>query len=210
MPTDAATEKSIAVVQQFISDLADDGHLDRPDEYLAHNFVYHDPTYENPELTAQKFQRDFDEIWKAFSNILFRVEEIIASQDRVVVRWVFSGQNTSYIRGLPPTNKPGVLEGIGIFHVENDKITDLWMMTDLLDLLQQLGIIPTLGTMAATDPIATIGEMAADSTTIVGKLAADSIAAVGTVAANTASTAGTVAANTASTIGKLGSKLFQS
>jgi predicted ester cyclase len=47
--------------------------------------------------------------------------------------------------GLPPTGKSITMTGIEIFRIENGKIAELWGEANLLGLMQQLGILPSLG-----------------------------------------------------------------
>ena len=47
--------------------------------------------------------------------------------------------------GIPPTGKQVTLSAMNIFRVANGKFVEQWVNSDDLDLMQQLGVIPTLG-----------------------------------------------------------------
>ncbi|MCE7989274.1 MAG: hypothetical protein DYG89_49610 [Caldilinea sp. CFX5] len=44
--------------------------------------------------------------------------------------------------GIAPTGKPVTIEIALIYHIENGKIVDHWMLADQLTMLQQIGVIP--------------------------------------------------------------------
>jgi predicted ester cyclase len=47
--------------------------------------------------------------------------------------------------GIPPTGKRIQFSGCSIYHFEDDRIVEQWEYGDMLDMMQQPGIIPALG-----------------------------------------------------------------
>jgi predicted ester cyclase len=72
------------------------------------------------------------------------VDEMIAEDDRVMVRWTLDGIHQGEYYGLPPTNKRISYSGINIFRIANGKIAEIWDLADRLWLWQQLGVFPDL------------------------------------------------------------------
>jgi steroid delta-isomerase-like uncharacterized protein len=72
----------------------------------------------------------------------FTVEDVIAAGDRAVIRWTFRGKHTGPGAGVPPTGKEIVATGINIFRIANGKIAELWVESDDLGEMRQLGVIP--------------------------------------------------------------------
>jgi predicted ester cyclase len=48
--------------------------------------------------------------------------------------------------GIPPTGKRVTVSGIGIHRIVDGKIVEQWGIDDTLGLMQQLGLVPPLGT----------------------------------------------------------------
>lgn len=73
--------------------------------------------------------------------ILDQIEE----GDKVVSRIVWSGTHTGTLNGIPPTGRSFRSEAIIIDRIENGQIKERWESSDMLGMLQQLGIIPAPG-----------------------------------------------------------------
>lgn len=73
--------------------------------------------------------------------ILDQIEE----GDKVVSRIVWSGTHTGSLNGIPPTGRSFRSEAIVIDRIENGQIKERWESSDMLGMLQQLGVIPAPG-----------------------------------------------------------------
>jgi len=70
------------------------------------------------------------------------IDEMLAEDDRVMVRWTFHGVQQGEFFGLPPTNRPVTYSGINVFRIADGKIAEIRDIFDRLWLWQQLGAIP--------------------------------------------------------------------
>ena len=71
------------------------------------------------------------------------VEDIIAEGDKVAVRYTLEGTHEGELFGVPPTGKRVSIKSISVERVSDGKIIEHWRVTDSLDMMQQLGAIPT-------------------------------------------------------------------
>ena len=81
----------------------------------------------------------------AFPDTHFTVEDMIAEGDKVVVRLNMSATHYGAFMGLPPTGKHVRFTGIDIIRITDGKLVERWAQTDMLGMLQQLGIVPLPG-----------------------------------------------------------------
>ena len=83
----------------------------------------------------------------AFSDNKTTVDEIIIEGDAAAIRWTWEATHSgvSPSLGIPPTGNRVSIVGCSVFHFRNGKIVEQWEYSDLLGLLQQLGVIPALG-----------------------------------------------------------------
>jgi predicted ester cyclase len=77
----------------------------------------------------------------AFDPLAFKIEDIIAQGDRVVVRWTMRGTHSGVWAGAAPTHKPVQQTAIVIYQVQDGKIAAYWPMVDRLSLAMQLGLV---------------------------------------------------------------------
>jgi steroid delta-isomerase-like uncharacterized protein len=117
------------------------------DELAVSNWVYHDPSYPNIR-TLEDYKRWASETRNAFPDNHVTIEDMIAEGDKVVVRQSFRGTNTGDIvtpMPLPATGKQVMVSGITIIRVAGGKGVEVWSQTDALGIMQQLGVIPSMG-----------------------------------------------------------------
>jgi predicted ester cyclase len=71
---------------------------------------------------------------------------LVDGADSVVTRWTGRGTHTGDLHGgISATGKKAVVQGIWINRLSNGKIVESWNAWDALGMLQQLGIVPTMG-----------------------------------------------------------------
>jgi steroid delta-isomerase-like uncharacterized protein len=87
----------------------------------------------------------YGSILRAFSGIEFVIEDAFGQGDKLIKRWVFRGTHTGELNGIPATGKRISLVGVTLVRMVNGKIAEERDYADDLGLLQQLGVIPQLG-----------------------------------------------------------------
>jgi steroid delta-isomerase-like uncharacterized protein len=77
----------------------------------------------------------------AFPDLYFSIEDMIAEDDKVVTRYVFSGTHLGEFWGIPATGKSVKVKAIWIHRLANGKIVEGrdWGVIDVYDMMKQLG-----------------------------------------------------------------------
>ena len=70
------------------------------------------------------------------------IEDLVAEGDKVACRWSGRATHQGDLMGVAATGKAIVLTGIAIYRVANGKIQEEWDYSDVLGLMQQLGVGP--------------------------------------------------------------------
>jgi steroid delta-isomerase-like uncharacterized protein len=86
----------------------------------------------------------------AFHEMQFTLLDLIASDDRVVVRWTMDATHAGPLAGIPATGKRVQQRGTVIYRMEEGRIAEIWAQMDRMGMLQQLGIDPLATGKAAT------------------------------------------------------------
>ncbi|MFF1867322.1 ester cyclase [Kitasatospora herbaricolor] len=126
-------------VRAFIDALFTQGDLAAVDEYLAEDYLDHDPPVgsdtgrEGIRAAAALFRGAFPD-WHAMPDLL------VAEDDLVVEHFSATGTQRGEIFGAPPTGRTVTLRGINIFRVREGRIVERWGRLDELGLLRQLGL----------------------------------------------------------------------
>ena len=78
----------------------------------------------------------------AFPDIHYTVEDVVAENDKVAVRWHWTGTHEAPFRTFPASHHKVSSTGAGIFQFRDGKIITATLETDRLGFLQQVGVVP--------------------------------------------------------------------
>jgi len=112
------------------------------DELYAADYVLHSGTGEDIRGLKDNKQ-DTSELFSAFTDIHFTIDDMVAEGDKVAVRWTMTGTHKGEFMGIAPTNKKVTGWAITIYRIAGGKFVEEWARYDTLGLMQQLGIVPT-------------------------------------------------------------------
>jgi steroid delta-isomerase-like uncharacterized protein len=137
------------MIKEVLAKMQDDsckGDLDAVYRHYAGDFVFHRTPL--PDTIGKEANREADEaMFTAFTNNRMSIHEIIVEGDTAVMHYtwqsVHSGVTPSL--GIPATGKEIKMSGCMVYHWHGDKIIEQWDYTDMLGLMQQLGVIPAMG-----------------------------------------------------------------
>lgn len=88
------------------------------------------------------FARNLDELLAGFPDVHFTIEDLIAEGDRVVIRWTWEATHTGRFKSWGPTGRRITNSGIAIYRIRDGKVIRVWLETDRLGALQQMGVLP--------------------------------------------------------------------
>ena len=131
-----------AIVLRSLEELYNQGNLERTDEFFAAEYVWHNVS--GPDVHGSEGMRQHVAMVRnAFPDIHITADDMIGEGDKVVTRWTIVGTHTGEFVGIPPTDVQVTFTGILISRLAGGKIVEDWENSDVLGLLQQLGVIPT-------------------------------------------------------------------
>ena len=140
-----ASEERAAKFRRFI-DAWTDRKLERVDEVIASNAVYHMPPFPDFQGTKplKRFITDFRQAFP--DDFQVTIEEDLAAGEVTMHRWSVSGTYTGRSPLLPvmPTGKRTTATGCHICRWAGDKCVEVWHFGDWLGWLQKAGVMPSL------------------------------------------------------------------
>lgn len=116
------------------------GDLDAVDEFIADEYVEHDPSIENGLSGPDAYRANVAKFRSAFPDLTVTIEDAVVEDDRIAMRQSFGGTHEGTFMGVAPTGTEVESTSMLICRVEDDMIVETWVETDLLGLLEQLGV----------------------------------------------------------------------
>lgn len=110
------------------------------DKYVDPKFVEH---LETGDMNLEQYKQLATYLYKAYSDLNFTIEDVVAEGDKVVVRFTLRGTHKGELLGVAPTGKKVSQAGISIFRIAGGKIAEIWAVHDTLGVMIQLGAIPS-------------------------------------------------------------------
>jgi steroid delta-isomerase-like uncharacterized protein len=77
-----------------------------------------------------------------FPDLEWRIDDLIAEDDKVVARTTMQGTHQGEFFGIPPTGKRVEMTGVHIMRIADGRIIEHWGSNDDLGLMRQLGAGP--------------------------------------------------------------------
>jgi predicted ester cyclase len=130
------TEKNKLTVRRIYDEYINQTRSDLLPELVAADYVAPDGR-RGPAV----FASTIDALRTGIPDIRFEIEDVIAEGDRVAVRWTWSGKHTGTLNGLSPSNRQVKNDGIAIYELRQGKVSRVWLQTDRLGFLQQIGVV---------------------------------------------------------------------
>jgi len=138
----ADTEANKALVLRLL-EIFNEGNLAVADEIIATDFVNHDPS--RPNVTdLESYKGWVVENRTAFPDFHVEVHyNMVAEGDKVAARWTVTGTHQGEFMGIPPTGTQMTVTGMNIHRLAGGKIVEAWWSSDILALMEQLGVMPS-------------------------------------------------------------------
>ena len=108
-------------------------------EFFAPNFAYYSPSNSKP-LNQDEVIEKVKMFLKAFPDFTVIYEDIIAKEDKVIVREITRCTHQIEAYGIPPTGNEIESSEIAIFRVENGKIAEVRIESNSIGFMMQLGM----------------------------------------------------------------------
>ena len=138
-------EETKAVLRKMMIDVYEKGDLGAAYQYYADGVVFQRVPF--PPVAGAEANRKADEaMLAAFTENRVTVHEIVVEGDTAIMHWTWEGVHSgvSPALGIPPTGKQIKISGCSVYHWRENQIFEQWEYSDMLGLLQQLGVIPEM------------------------------------------------------------------
>jgi len=136
--------QNTATLHRFVEEVINQGRYEAADELVEEGFVELDP-FPGQQQGREGLKDVIRMMRTAFPDIHWVVEETIASGDKVVSRFKWTGTHRGEFLGIPATGRNVSVPGVVIDRLNGGKMADSRILMDAMGLMQQLGVIPAPG-----------------------------------------------------------------
>ena len=133
--------ENVALMQRWFNEVWNEGRVQTIYDLMDENGIGIGQDQPGVEIHGPAdFVALFNRLHGAFPDIQITVNDTIAADDKVVVRWSAQMTHTGDHLGIPATNRPVRITGITIAQIKDGKIIRGWDNWDQLALMQQLSL----------------------------------------------------------------------
>jgi steroid delta-isomerase-like uncharacterized protein len=137
----SVTEQNKALADR-LTRAFNEGDLDLLDEYVAPDFVGHNPFLPEDIRGPEGLKGFFGAFRAAMPDIQHPHWTMIAEGDLVVLHMPVEGTFTNELMGIPPNGQKVSAWMANIWRIVDGKVVEWWLNVDTLGLMQQMGAIP--------------------------------------------------------------------
>jgi predicted ester cyclase len=117
------------------------GHADLGvlDEVVAPGAVTH--WADSEATTIDAIRGDVERYVTAFTDVHTTIDDLLAEDDRVVLRWTTTGTHTGPYGRVAPTGRVITMTGVDTYRLAEGRIVEAWSLWDALSVYEQLGLV---------------------------------------------------------------------
>jgi steroid delta-isomerase-like uncharacterized protein len=141
----ASAEENAAYIRHGIEEIFNRRNMTIADERFAEDIVLHSPAQDEPLRGRETLKEFIGKLHTAFPDMHVTLEDLVTAGDRVVTRCTTRGTQDGEYFGTPATGNSVIVNEVQIYRVVDGKIVELWLVFNVLGVLQQLGVIPAKG-----------------------------------------------------------------
>jgi steroid delta-isomerase-like uncharacterized protein len=135
-----SAEENKALYRRWFEEVVTGGNLALADELLAPEYVLHFPGFPAP-VDSEGHKQLVAMFRRAFPDWQETIDDVVAEEDKVVIRVTGRGTHQDEFQGIAPTGNRVVVTGVGIGRIEDGRIAESWAEYDAMGMMQQLGVI---------------------------------------------------------------------
>jgi steroid delta-isomerase-like uncharacterized protein len=121
-----------AIARRFIQEIFNARKIEAAKNFVTPDIIYHGVAEEVRGL--EDFKKWVAEDLSAFSDMQITILDDYGEQNKVAIRWTLKATHEKDFAGLPASHKNVEIEGVEIFHFEEDKIKEAWTIFNMPEL----------------------------------------------------------------------------
>jgi steroid delta-isomerase-like uncharacterized protein len=130
-------QENKVLVRRFVDEVFAKGNADAVDKLVTSDFTPH--SWGKMPAGIEPLKQATRRVHAGLTGVSFKIEDMIAEDDKVAVRVTAHGKHAGDFMGMPATGREYTISETHIFHIRDGKIAEHWRDADMLGMMQQLG-----------------------------------------------------------------------
>jgi steroid delta-isomerase-like uncharacterized protein len=111
------------------------------EDVLADDYRVHTHLGGHEVHTVEEFREFVAGTRAAVPDLYKEPEDVVATDDRVVIRYTMTGTQEGEFRGIPATGGEIEIGAVAVYRVEDGRLAEAWLVADFLRALRQLDVV---------------------------------------------------------------------
>lgn len=141
----ATKREPTTLVDRVWEEAVENGDMGVIDDAVADDYVCHTPGAPEGIRGPDGFKQYVRTLREAFPDLSVTIDDRLVTEDAIVDRYTLRGTHDGDFRGIPPTGTEIEFTGIVIHYVDDGKVRKDVSEFDVLDVMQQLGVVESPG-----------------------------------------------------------------
>jgi steroid delta-isomerase-like uncharacterized protein len=137
-----AVQRNRVLAERWVRDIIGRGNLAAIDELVAPAFRFHNASTPDLGHGPEAVRRLMAPYWAAFPDLRGEIHDVIATEDKAVIRASAHGTHSGPLMGIPATGRRIEYGVIAILQIADGQIAAHWDEADIAGLVQQIGALP--------------------------------------------------------------------
>jgi steroid delta-isomerase-like uncharacterized protein len=129
-------ERNIDVVRRWIDEAWSTGDTAVAADLLTEGFALHDPVASREVVGRDAERALIDGFREAISGLTFTIDDVVAHDDDVTIRWTARGIHGGELLGIAATGRDLEIRGVDMYRLEDGRIAESWTFWDLPGLIR--------------------------------------------------------------------------
>jgi steroid delta-isomerase-like uncharacterized protein len=135
-------EANAALIRRFYDEVFNRNNVAFAEQVHGPGYRYHDTSVVGDPVDHATYMARNAGFARAFPDRNVRIEDLIATGDRVVARAVLHATHTGPLGDIAPTGRKVRLASTIIYRFAQGRVVEEWELFDKLGMYQQIGITP--------------------------------------------------------------------
>lgn len=129
------------VIERLYKDVWNGENPNTAEELVHDAYVIHERELAEELQGPELYKALASSTRELFSDLTFTIEDVVAADAAVALRWTMEGTHDGPLYGVEPTGERVELTAIEINRFEDGQLIETWTQSDQLGLMEQVGAV---------------------------------------------------------------------